>query len=117
MRMTIPSNSKDEDAEISGFFGMSKYFFIYEVDKGGPRLLEVRENRESRVLQQLDHSKRAPAVQRMIDGLLNDCHVFVAVGMNGWVVENLTARGRKVRFVQEGKIGELADRFAKGELE
>jgi len=116
MRVVIPSNSKDEEADISPFFGMSKYFFVYEVARGESRLLEVRENSEFEVLRGLDHSKRPPAVQRMIDDILNDCQVFFAAGMSGWIVDNLAARGQKVTFVEGGKIGELADRFSKGEL-
>jgi len=31
VRVVIPSDIKDEDADIAPLFGTSKYFFIYEV--------------------------------------------------------------------------------------
>ena len=113
MRVVIPSDIKDEDADIASLFGMSKYFFIYEVGNEEARLLEVRENQDFKVLRGLEHSRKPPAVQKMIDNLLNDCHVFVAVGINEWVVNNLTARGQKVILTEGGKIRKLVERYSK----
>ena len=112
MKIVIPSNDKDEGSEIFSFFGMAQYFFIYEWENEESRLLEIRKNPESKPLRELRHSKKPPAVQEMIDKNLNDCHVFFAVGINEKIVENLTSRGKKVVFVDGGKIRELAERLS-----
>ncbi len=116
MRVTIPSDNQDEGAEIYPFFGQAKYFFIYEMEKGESRLLEVRENPASNTLSGPCHAKKAPGVQQMIDDYLNDCDVFVAVNINGKIISNLAAKGKEVIFVEGEKVSELATRIAKGEV-
>jgi len=113
MRVAIPSDNQDERVEIFPFFGQAKYFFIYEIEKGKVRLLEVRENPDSDTLRGLSHSKKSPGVQQMIDDYLNDCGVFVAVNMNENIVSNLVAKSKKVIFVEGEKVRELATRIAK----
>jgi predicted Fe-Mo cluster-binding NifX family protein len=114
MRVAIPSDNQDEEGEIFPFFGQAKYFFIYEMERGKVRLLEVRENPASNTLRGLSHAKKPPGVQQMIDDYLNDCGVFVAVNMNENVVSNLVAKNKKVIFVEGEKVRELATRIAKG---
>ena len=114
MRVAIPSDNQDEGGEIFPFLGQAKYFFIYEMEKGKATLLEVRENPASDTLRGLSHAKKSPGVQQMIDDYLYDCGMFVAVNMNNNVVSNLEAKGKKVTFVEGGKVRELATMVAKG---
>jgi predicted Fe-Mo cluster-binding NifX family protein len=113
MRMAIPSDNQDEGAEIYPFFGQAKYFFIYEMEKGKARLLEVRKNLASDTLRGLSHAKKWMGVQRMIDDYLKDCGLFVAVNMNENIVSNLVAKGKEVIFVERGNVRELVSRIAK----
>lgn len=114
MKVAIPSDNHDERAKIYPFFGQAKYYFIYEMDKGKFKLLEVRENSASDRLRKLSHAQKHPSVQQMIDDYLNDCDVFVAVNINEKIVENLMGKGKDVIFVEEEKVRELACRIAKG---
>jgi len=114
MRVAIPSDNQDEGVEIFPFFGQAKYFFIYEMERGEIRLLEVRKNPASDTLRGLSHAKKAPGVQQMIDDYLNDCGVFVAVNINEKIVSDLVAKGKKVIFVEGEKVRELATMIAKG---
>lgn len=113
MRMAIPSDIQHESAEIHPFFGQASYFFIYELQKGKCRLLEVRENPASDTLCGPCHAKKAQGVQQMIDDYLNDCDVFVAVNINGKIIDNLAAKGKEVIFVEKEKISELVTGITK----
>ena len=117
MRVVIPSDHKDEGAEIYPFFGQAKYFYLYEMEKGESSLLEIRENSASDSIRELSHGKRSLSVQQIIDKYLNECDVFVAVNMNKNVISNLEAKGKKVIFVKGGQIRELVSKIAKEALQ
>jgi predicted Fe-Mo cluster-binding NifX family protein len=112
MRVAIPSDKQDEKVEIYPFFGQANCYFLYEMEKGEFRLLEVRENPASGAIRGLSHAEKWIGVQQIIDAYLNDCDVFVAVNMNKKIVANLVAKGKEVIFVEDGKVEELATRIA-----
>ena len=113
MRVVIPSDHRNEGAEIYPFFGQARYFHLYEVEKGEFRLLEIRENSASGSIRELGHGERPLRVQQIIDKYLSDCDLFVAVNMNKNIISKLEARGKKVAFVPGGQVGELVGKIAK----
>ena len=113
MRVVIPSDHKNEGAEIYPFFGQAKFFYIYEVEKDEFRLLETRENSASDSIRELGHGKRPLHVQQLIDEQLNECDLFIAVNMNKNIISKLKARGKKVTLVNGGQVRELASKIAK----
>lgn len=114
MRVVIPSDKQDERVEIYPFFGQAKYFFIFEIEKGEYRLLEIRANPSSDALRRLNHANKVPGIQQMIDNHLSDCDLFVAVNMNEKIVSKLVAKRKDVIFVEGEKVKDLATRIAKG---
>jgi len=109
MRIAIPSDGNKENGNIYPFFGQPENYFIYDVNDGQLSLQEIRKNPISERLKGLGHGEKPPVIQKMIEDCLGDCDVFVAIGINRGIVENLTSKGKKVVFAEKKNIRETAE--------
>jgi predicted Fe-Mo cluster-binding NifX family protein len=97
VRVAVPTN--DGINIFPKMLGMTKYIFIYEVEKGKKfRLIEKRNNPFEKSMQ---HLKTLDVYE-----LINDCSIIISAHIGKKGIKRLQERGMKI-FFRKGNVQKL----------
>lgn len=104
MKIAIPTNDRKT---ISEHFGRSKYFMIFEIDKGQIKSREERTNSER------DHSHHSHGA---IVKILEDCSDILCINLGMRIYNDLSSIGIKIHLVDEKNIEDAVKLFVEGKI-
>ena len=108
MKIAITAKSESLDAEMDPRFGRAKFFAMYETDDGS---VEFMDNQQS-----LD-SPSGAGIQAGSNIARSGAKVLITGNCGPKAFKALDAAGVKVIVGAKGTVGEVAEKFKKGEYE